>query len=274
MDEKQIKEILQSQRSFEPGSRFGCPEENKLAAFVDGQLTVSERSKFERHMSNCQSCLAAIGFLSRSAEWDDPPEIPPYLLARARRLAGANRRTMWRWQWAVASAAAACILLALSFAIFKSRVQQPSPSVDGPLVAQNQQTPAIAVSTPTVESPRPAPTRSVTKPTSNEDQSLVVRGNDDQLKPRLMFPSNGATVRKHDLHFRWEPVEDATSYTVRLVKADGSLIREIEIKGPELILSDDVELAPDTTYYVRVVAHTSVGRGKESDMVRFRVARE
>ena len=274
MDEKQIKEILQSERSFEPRSGLTCPEENKLAAFVEGQLTGSERSKFERHVSNCQSCLAAIGFLTRSAEWDDRPEIPPYLVARARRLADANRRIAWRWQWAVAGAAAACILLALSFAIFKSRVQHPSTSVDGPLVAQNQQTPESAVSTPTIESPPPAPIRSVTKPKPNEDQSAVVRGNEDQLRPRLMFPRNGAIVRKRDLQFRWAPVEDATSYTVRLVKADGSLIREIEAKVPALTLSDDVELAPNTTYYVRVVAHTSDGRGKESDIVRFRVAKE
>ena len=275
MDEKRIQEILQSQRSLEPRRGVRCPEENRLAAFVDGQLTGNARRTFQRHVSDCQSCLAALGFLTRSAEWDDKPEIPPYLVSRARGLVKQKPPTLWRWRWAIATAAAACILLALSFVIFKSRIQQPSNLVDGQLVARNQESPAIAVSIPTVEPPaRPAPTHSDVKPKPNGEQTPSVRGSAEQAKPRLIFPRDGAVIRRNELVFRWQPAADAMFYTVRIVKADGSLMREMEANGSALKLGDDVELTAGATYYVTVVAHMSDGRAQRSEIVRFRVAKD
>ena len=274
MDEKRIQEILQSQRSLEPRRGVRCPEENRLAAFVDGQLTGNARRTFQRHVSDCQSCLEAIGFLTRSAEWDDEPEVPRYLVAKSRGLVAAKPPTAWRWRWAVASAAAAVLLLAASFVVFRSRVPQTANSVDGPLVAQNQKTPAISVNTPAIEAPRPVPMRSATKPKSNGEQAPSVRGSDLPVKPRLLFPRDGVVVRRSDLQFRWEPVPDTQFYTVRVVKVDGSLMREIEAKTPELKLGDDIPLTADATYYVTVVAHISDGRSERSEIVRFRVAKE
>ncbi|HSE30129.1 MAG TPA: zf-HC2 domain-containing protein, partial [Pyrinomonadaceae bacterium] len=146
MDDKQIQQILKSQLNSEQRSSFRCPEENKLASYVDGQMTGSERTTFERHVSDCQSCLAAIAFLTRSTESDDSKQIPRHLVTRARSLVTQKPVTKWRWSWAIATAAAACLVLALSFVILRSRTQPPTGSVDGPLVAQNQPTPEPVVS--------------------------------------------------------------------------------------------------------------------------------
>jgi hypothetical protein len=276
MDEKQIQQILKSQRRADPRSTFGCPEENWLASYVDGQLTGNQRTAFERHFSDCQSCLAAIAFLTRAAEWDSK-EVPPYLIARARALVTEKPATVWRWRWAVATAAAACLLLALSFVLIRSR-QQPVGLVDGPLVARNQETPEAVttpiVKPPTVEPPRPLPTRSVTKPNSNGNDSAASRGTHDEFKPRLLFPSEGSSVRRHELVFRWEPAADAVFYKVRLVTIDGSLIREIETKEPTLKLGNDVQLREDAKYYVTVVAHSSDGHETISEIVSFRLIKD
>jgi len=274
MDEKQIQQILKSQRRADPRATFGCPEDNMLASYVDGQLTGNRRTAFERHVSDCQSCLAAIAFLTRSAEWDSK-EVPPYLIARARALVTEKPATVWRWRWAVATAAA-CLLLALSFVLLRSR-QQPVGLVDGPLVARNQET-TEAVSTPivkppTVEPPRPLPTRSVTKPNLNGQEAPASRGSDDELKPRLVFPRNGSEVRRNQLLFRWQPAADAVSYTIRIAAMDGTLMKEIETKEPTLKLSNDVQLQEDSKYYVTVVAHRSDGRETTSEIVSFRITK-
>ena len=277
MDEKQIQQILKSQRRADSRPTFGCPEENWLASYVDGQLTGNQRTAFERHFSDCQSCLAAIGFLTRSAEWTDSKEISPYLVNRARALVTEKPATVWRWRWAMATAAAACLLLALSFIIFRSRTQPPA--VDGPLVAKNQETVESVVSppiveTPRVESPRPAPTRSITKPTFNGQEAPTSRGTEDELKPRLIFPREGSMVRRDQLMFRWQPAADAVFYTIRLAAMDGSLMKEIETKESTLKLSDDVQLRDDAKYYVTVVAHRSDRRETTSDIVSFRLLKD
>ena len=276
MDEKQIQQILKSQRRADPRSTFGCPEDSMLASYVDGQLTGNQRTAFERHVSDCQSCLAAIAFLTRSAEWDSK-EVPPYLIARARALVTEKPATVWRWRWAMATAAAACLLLALSFIIFRSRTQPPA--VDGPLVAKNQETVESVVSPPTVEtprveSPRPAPTRSITKPNLNAQEAPASRGTEDQLKPRLVFPREGSVVRRDQLLFRWQPAADVAFYTIRLAAMDGSLMKEIETKESTLKLSDEVQLRDDAKYYVTVVAHRSDGRETKSEIVSFRLIKD
>lgn len=275
MDEKQIQEILQSRRSAKPGRTFRCPEENTLASYVDGQLSGNARTAFERHLANCQACLAAIGFLSRSADWDSK-EVPPYVVARARALVTEKPATVWRWRWAMATATAACVVLALSFIVFRSGTQPPA--VDGPLVAQNQPTPEPVVSPtaakPTiVEPPTPLPTRSVTKPNLNGREAPVSRGTEDELKPRLLFPRNGSTVSRNQLLFRWQPAADVAFYKIRLAAMDGSLMKEIETTESTLKLSDDVQLLDDAKYYVTVIAHRSDGRKTSSDIVSFRLTK-
>lgn len=277
MDEKQIQQILKSRRRADPRSIFGCPEENLLASYVDGKLTGNQRTVFERHVSDCQSCLAAIAFVTRSAEWDSK-EVPPYLIARARALVIEKPATVWRWRWATAMAAAACLVLALSFVTLRSRMQQPAGSVDGSLVAQNQQTPRAVVIPPIVETPRveprPAPTRSVTKPNLNGREAPASRGTEDELKPRLVFPREGSVVRRDQLLFRWQPAADVVFYTIRLAAMDGSLMKEIETKESTLKLSDEVQLRDDAKYYVTVVAHRSDGRETTSEIVSFRLIKD
>src|SRR5687767_1232421 len=116
MDQKEIKQLLQSHRRSEGGHGFRCPEENRLAAYVDGQLTAEARTTLENHVTDCNSCLEGIAFLARSAEWTNTNAIPAYLIARARGLVTEKPPvSVWRWRWAMATAAAAFVVVAVIF---------------------------------------------------------------------------------------------------------------------------------------------------------------
>lgn len=273
MDEQQLKQLLQSRSS--PRRGLGCPDENQLAAYVEGQVTGKVRSKLERHVSSCESCLNAIGFLAQSTELSDSEPVPAYLVARARGLVTTKRRG-WRWEWAVATAAAVCVLLVVSLNVFKSRVEQPT-SVDEPLVAQNVERSPAVVNTPTPEPPRPVPTRSASRTETNREQTPSVRGanrSEGEFKPRLLFPHEGSVVSRRELDCRWQAVPDAQSYTVRVSALDGSLLVEEETKESRLKLNADEQFKNDGSYYLTVVAHLSNGRTITSDLVKFRIAKD
>jgi len=271
MDEQQVKQLLQS-RGHSRRRALGCPDENQLAAYVDGQLTGKARSQFERHVASCEPCLDSIAFLAQSGEWSEQQPVPGYVVARARGFV-TEKRSGWRWQWALATASAACLLLVFSLIIFKSRMQQPT--VDGPLVAQNHE-PSVVVNTPTPEPPRPVSTRSVTKPEINRGETPSVRGDSrsaGEVKPTLLFPREGSIVRR-EVDCRWQSIPDAASYTVRVSGLDGSLIVEQETKESSLKLNIDGQFKYDASYYVKVVAHLNDGRTIPSDLVKFRIAKD
>lgn len=272
MDEEQIREVLQPHRHSDGRRKFRCPDENDLAAYVDGQLAANARTSLEGHASSCDACLESLAFLARSAEWSDSSHIPAYLLARARGLV-TEKPASWRWRWALATAAAACVLLAITFVVLKSRVQQPQPQIDAPLIAQNRQ-PSTAEVNPTVEPPRPVPTRSVAKANLKQGDVPSVRSSESQPKVRLLFPREGSELRRNELKFRWEPVTDAVLYKVRLAAADGSLMMQKESKEPSLMLADDVVLQKDAMYYVTVVAQMGDGRALKYEIRSFRLAKE
>ena len=273
MDEQLLKQLLQSRSN--PRRGLSCPDENQLAAYVEGQLTGKARSQFEQHLSSCESCLDTIAFLARSSESSESEPVPVYLVARARGLV-REKRSGWRWEWAVATAAAACVLLALSLIIFKSRMQQPT-SVDGPLIAQNAERSPAAVNTPTPEPARPVPTRSAVRTEMNRGQTPSVRGesrSEGEVKPTLLFPHEGSVVSRRELDCRWQAIPDAQFYTVRVSALDGSLMLEQETKELRLKLNEDGQLKNDASYYVKVVAHLSDGRSIESELVKFRIAKD
>jgi len=277
MDEEQVKQLLQSRRPPQRQRGLRCPDENQLAAFVDGQLTKNERTTFERHLSSCGSCLDTIAFLAQSGGWSNSETPPPYLVARARAFV-TEKRAGWHWQWAIATAAAACVVLVLSLIVFKSRVEQPT--TNAPLIAQEQPSPPPIVNTPAAELPRPAPTRSAAKADTNRAGTPSVRGGESSVRtetvstPRLLFPHEGSVVRRRELECRWQPVPDAQFYTVRLSELDGGLILEKETKESRLKVGDDVELQNNASYFVIVIAHSSDGRAIKSELVKFRLKKD
>jgi hypothetical protein len=123
-----------------------CPDDQTLAALVDGQLTESSRDDTIGHLDTCALCFDRLATLTHAAGTSAfvPPELVRTATARSRGLPG------WR-TWMPAGAVAAGLLLAVA-------VWRPS----SPIVAPERQNPAAervrsrtaAVVTPVVEVPR------------------------------------------------------------------------------------------------------------------------
>jgi hypothetical protein len=115
-------------------------------AFIEQNLTVRERARYEQHLSLCASCRKSVVVLARMADTD-----PAFMTADSS-LRGAAQVPEPRWkaffapafrpQWAMA--AAAVIILAISVPLFltrkdqgvnqrgQSQLTQPSSSTDAP----------------------------------------------------------------------------------------------------------------------------------------------
>jgi hypothetical protein len=263
MDEKELTNLLRSQDFKQGGRTWRCPDENQLAAYVNGQAL--DRQKLEKHLADCKACLETTTFLV--TEFDDSELVPPALLTRARSLGERRRANKWNWGW-TAAGASACLLIVASIILWQSWwAKTPKPASD--LVAQRNESPLPPREPPanneSVVSPH------AVKPKVKETQTPSVRGTNAGPKLLLIFPREGSTVRLPLQPIRWLPIPDATFYEVKVVTLDGAAVTAPSTNETELLLSTDAVTA-GSTYYVTVVAHLRGNRTIRSEPVKFRVA--
>lgn len=93
--------------------------------------------------------------------------------------------------------------------------------------------------------------------------------------PRLLGPAEGAVLPRRAVGLKWQPVADATSYTVTFTDATGTIIARPTTSESEI----SVELStspwrPGKSYYWYVSARLADGSLRESDPRGFAVAPE
>lgn len=91
-----------------------CPDETRLAAYVDGGLDPRSRNEVAIHLADCVYCVAEVSSIVRMQE-SEPIEVPSALLARARTMA-RDQKDVWSWYraaFATALTGFAAILLTL-----------------------------------------------------------------------------------------------------------------------------------------------------------------
>src|SRR5215467_11626215 len=83
---------------------IGCPTEQVLAEYADGNLAGGDRQAVERHLSRCDLCLNQVSFLVKTPV--APPEtVPVELIRRAQALPVRRpRKFSLPRQWAAAAA--------------------------------------------------------------------------------------------------------------------------------------------------------------------------
>ena len=111
-----------------------CPDEMRLAAFVEQRLTAPERSRVEAHVAGCDYCLGQVGALARLQDAAPPADVPKGLVANARQLIGGDERAVPAWRWGAAAVATACVALTVTLWIREPRagvVPQTVRSVAG-----------------------------------------------------------------------------------------------------------------------------------------------
>lgn len=275
MEDPEIKKLLQAQTGRGERRGWSCPDEILLASYVAHGLGHSDRNTIEAHIADCNFCLHQVAFLTQSATWQDSEQVPPDLLAEARKLVRVKRDkdNNWGWRWAAATAAFAGIILIVGGIVLQRRslhselapdkalVAQASPEpmhsprlTVGPGPSDAESTPALKV--PKVKSPEPPEVRSTTA---------------EELLPKLISPRNGGVVRRSDLTFRWAPVADATFYDVRITSAAGDVVFEKQTEDTELKPGSAAPLLSGTKYFATIRAHLPLGRAVKSGVVSFRL---
>lgn len=221
-----------------PGTRRGwrCPDEARLASFVEGKLPAAARDGLEAHLADCAFCLGQVGFLSRAAKLGPPPAVPVHLLAAAR---GERGRLLVPFRPARLLAATAGLVLAL----LAGTHGPGSRGVGGPGLEDGAAGPSHEVRT--------------------------VPG--AAASPRLLVPAEGAILPRSGLELGWRETPDALFYTVQVVDADGDVVWEGRTEGTRLAVPPTAPLAPGRPYFAWVLAHLRSGATVPSPAVGFRL---
>jgi len=266
MDEKELTTLLRSQDFKQSSRTWRCPDENQLAAYVNGQSL--DRQKLERHLADCKHCLETASFLL--TQFDPDESVPAAVLARARWLGENVKPVKWNWGW-VAAGATACLLIITSIILLQSWLAK-TPKPPGDLVAQRNESPLpTREATANDNSSRSVVSPHVVKPKIYETQTPIVRGTSSGPRLLLIYPHEGSTVHLPVQTIRWLPIPDATFYEVKVVTLDGAAVIAPSTSDTELHLPFDA-LKRGSTYYVTVVAHLSGNRTIRSEPVKFRIA--
>ncbi len=229
-----------------------CPSDAMIAAYADGMVGKRKRSWIELHLARCVRCRLLVADVIKGQRQFVLPAAPGALVAQAVALVG-TRSTSRKWTWAAVGALAA-ILLVAAFVLTVRRPEQtilPSaPALPAPVIAKTETAPLLKT---------PAPE--------------IVRGlRSAEAQLDVLYPHPDTVIQSEPLQFRWKTIPHASSYEVRVVKADGDLVWENEAEQSPLQMPADVALT-NGSYFVWITAFLENGRTAKSVPVRFQVKR-
>jgi len=229
MTDGELERLLRGRKRPRGRRAWCCPDEVTLAAFVDGGLPESARSRVEGHLALCDSCLQDVAAAVRGQE-SPIPEVPPRMLAQARAFAeqAADGSLSPVWRWSMISAAAGLALVAVIQ--FWPLRTAPAPAT------------------------LPAEVR------SEPGQSVEVQ---------LLSPKEGSIVGREQIGFRWREVDGAIYYEIQLLTAEGDVLWEGRTEETDAELPRTVARAPGQEVYVWVRAHLLDGRTLKSRPLGF-----
>jgi hypothetical protein len=218
-----------------------CPDEVRLAAFVDGTLAGGVREAVAEHLADCAFCCGQVGFLARASELGPLPAVPAALLALVQ---GEHAPLVRRLRPAVALAAAVTVAAAALLLIGREHPWHPPGRFE----------PARAT-----EAPQGA-------------ERTARNGLIPADAPQLLSPAEGEAVPRAALLLRWLPAPGALLYTVQIVDARGDVAFEGRTEGTMLVVPATAPLAPGRRYFAWVLAHLPSGATVRSPAVGFRLA--
>jgi hypothetical protein len=237
-----------------------CPDESRIAAYVDGRLPEAAGRRVVEHLAQCGFCRDQVVFLANPPVQEAPVNVPPAVLFQAKRLMLANVRPAPRmdWRWAAAAPAAACLIL-----LYLTQLQTPEiPRSYAPPAPEIEFSRRVAAP----ENMQPAAT---SQPTVRRDSLRAARVSPSA--PSLLWPREGESVPPGELHFRWHRFDGALTYELRLVTAEGDLVWSARTSEEEIQSPAELPLHPGEKYFVWVLARLPEGKSAKSPATSFRV---
>lgn len=233
MDSNRLESLL-GKRTSDPGGRTpDCPDEHRVAGYVDGRLGAAEREEFERHLADCTHCLDLVGLLCRERDSEAGAE-PARPVARRSALNQSPARRTWRFapQWAAAAALVVVVPLLL----------QLGRNLDAGQGGQG----------------RPEPPATRAPATGKFLLEVVAEPAASPLDARR--PA-----------FRWSEVSGSPYYDVRIVTDAGDVIARDRVIGTRWRTPEQVDLRPGAAYFIHVAAYPAGAKAVSSGHVPFAV---
>jgi len=246
MNDHDLTALIPPASSGGAGGSRRCPDEARLAAFVEGTLPSADRETVMFHLADCAFCRGQVGFLVQAERLGPAPAVPTHLLALAR-----GERSWWAGRLRPATVVAAALGMALALFLFTSRGRQRLLPADGKL-------PGAAIVTPSGITP----------------ERSVRTGHGTAGAPRIVRPVEGESVSRNAVELRWEEASGALFYTVQLVDPKGDVVWEGRTEGAHLTVPATAPLVPGQPYFAWVLGHLRSGATVTSPAVGFRLARE
>jgi hypothetical protein len=87
----------------------------------------------------------------------------------------------------------------------------------------------------------------------------------------ILFPENGATIDSSNPEFRWSVVEQSLYYEIQVLAENGDIRWEGRTEETQLQLPPELELDPNTDYFVWVRVYLPDGKTIKSKVVAIRI---
>lgn len=278
MNEIDLEKLLSGQAK-RPLRRWRCLDDMQIAGFVDGLLDEILRQSVEAHVADCAYCRGQVSFLVQSAAWEEPGYVPLQLLSKAKNLVNAKPRSLIGWDWRWATALATCLLFAVAmFFAWRVRRAEPQPAI--PSVAQQGGAQPAAIPQPSsfvrnpdvIASANSGSTSKTGPPKAEPSVPIVRKSGALGGVPQLIFPSDGAILKRNKMQFRWQAVADALFYEVSIMTAAGDTLITRQTETPQMQLSSAGQLISGEKYFVSVRARLREGKTMRSSVISFRIS--
>jgi hypothetical protein len=234
--------------------RWACPNEARLAAFVDQAAGSADEAPIMRHLARCEDCRSQVGFLARMQRPAPEMEVPAAWLGRVKAITASEGKAWRMRRWVpVALVAAAAILIAAML------LRPPSPVSQRPAQATTPTSqPQVAASA------APAP-KLFTKGKQRDRE--VFRNSNTAVSLRITNPAQGSRIAPGS-SIRWQSIENSMYYEAQLLSADGELLWKAKVEAPQTALPADIAVPAERKCFLIVRAYLPDGKTVESDAVR------
>lgn len=235
MNLEHLTSLLATGTAAAAESTTGCPDEHRIAGYVDGGLSPPDREQVAAHLADCTHCLELVALLctTRDAAVGDPA--PHESVIGRVQTSHTPRPTQRRWTVPSWAAAAAVLMLAVPLGLQLVRVNGQSEPANG----REQPATRTAVS----------------------DSGL-----------QILAPRPDAAVDAKRLSIRWTGIPGSPYYDVRIVTDAGDIVTEHRVNGTTWLVPPEIVLEPGTDYFVHVDAYPQGDKAVSSGHVPFRVA--
>lgn len=234
-------------------SQWSCPDEVKLAGFVDHSLDRAGEASIMQHLVGCAACRSQVAFLTRMLRLGAEPDVPAAWLLRVEaitaRKAEASMNRKWVPLTGIALAAVAITAIVLRSTSVPSRPMEANAPIAQPQVIASAAAPQALGGV------------------GRKHDRDVVRKVSPGNSLEIAFPAENSHIAPGSA-IRWHSVEGSMYYEAQLLGADGEVLWTAKVEAAETTLPADIGVRAEQKCFLIIRAFLADGKTVESDAIR------